>query len=130
LLLRTLGRARAHARRVKHIRLRDLTGGVDTALLRRGRPASGVVTSIEIERTLHVGTDEYRVCSVQVRVHLDGERPYLATVRQRIPAEMIATLASGRATVAVRVDPVDHETIAIDLGGRYGLSRAVDEFNR
>jgi hypothetical protein len=54
-------------------------------------------------------------CTFTVRVFLDGLEPFEARCRQAVPAELVASLASGQRPVAVRVDPADHDHVALDL---------------
>jgi hypothetical protein len=100
---------------MKHLRLRDITGCIDHELLEHGRPGHGVVTDVEVERTVRAGSAEYHVCRLTVRLQVDNEEPYTTVVHQRIPVDVLPALAGGAATVAVRVDPADRRTVALDL---------------
>jgi hypothetical protein len=100
---------------MKHLRLRDVTGCIDHELLEHGRPGRGVVTDVEIERTLRAASVDYHVCRLTVRLQVDGEQPYSTVVHQRIPVDALPALTGGAATVAVRVDPADRRTVALDL---------------
>jgi hypothetical protein len=97
-------------------KLKEVAGGVDGDLLAQGRLGRGIVTNVELTgAAVTIGVEEHRVCQLTAQVFLDGEQPYLATVRQRIPVWMLGSLAAGSAVVAVRVAPTDLRTIAIDL---------------
>jgi hypothetical protein len=100
---------------MRHLRLRDITGCIDHELLEHGRPGHGVVTDVEIERTVRAASVDYHVCRLTVRLLVDGEPPYTTVVHQRIPVAALLALTDGAATVPVRVDPADPRTVALDL---------------
>ncbi len=54
-------------------------------------------------------------CVFTVRVFLDDVEPFEARCRQAVPASRVTELSSGQTSVAVRVDPCDHDAIALDL---------------
>ena len=97
-------------------KVKSMAGGADTELLEKGRLGRGVVVGLELTGTaVSFGVDQYRVCQVAVQVFLDGEQPYVAQARQRILEYQIPQFSQGGAVVAVRVDPTDPQTIAIDF---------------
>jgi hypothetical protein len=55
------------------------------------------------------------VCIFTVEIQLDNEPRYTATCRQAILATVLPQLISGEPTVAVRVDPEDHEHFCLSL---------------
>jgi hypothetical protein len=56
-----------------------------------------------------------RTCTFSVQVYREGHAPYAASVAQRVQEVYIPQLASGRAWVAVRVDPANPTRIALDF---------------
>jgi len=84
--------------------------GIDNALLGRG-----VITSVQPTGTVvTVGTIEQHLCQIQVEIALDGQTPYTAVCRQRMPVWTMAQTQPGSTTVAVRVDADDQSRFAID----------------
>jgi hypothetical protein len=100
---------------MKHRRLRDITGCIDPELLAHGRLGRGVVTDLEVERTVRAASVDYHVCRLTVRLQVDGGQPYTTVVHQRIPVAALPALTGGAATVPVRVDPADPRVVALDL---------------
>ena len=97
---------------------RQFTGGVDQELLATGLLARGEILEVSLSgTTLTVmnGPVE-RSCTFKVRVIMDGRPPYEASVTQRVQEIFIAQLQQPGVVVAVRVDPVDQNKIAIDFG--------------
>ena len=96
---------------------RDLTGGVDEQLIATGIPARADITSMTLSNTtitIMNGLEE-RICTVALRVTIDGESPYEATVSQRVPEIHIPALQQPGVALAVRVDPADHSRVAIEF---------------
>lgn len=96
---------------------RNLTGGVDQQLL-----ATGVLARAEILGLVPSGTTvtignglEERNCTFTLRILMDGQQPFDATVSQRVQEVWIPQLQQGGAVVAARVDPNDHSKVAIDF---------------
>lgn len=56
-----------------------------------------------------------RKCTFAVTVYREGHEPYNATAVQRVQEVYMPQLASGRAWVAVRVDPANPASIALDF---------------
>src|SRR3954453_20019198 len=98
-------------------KLRQATGSVSRKLLEEGLLGQGIITDIR-QTGVSTGADfnPSHVCKLTVEVSLDNTPRYTATCRQAIPATILPQLASGQATVAVRVDPEDHSQIALSLG--------------
>jgi hypothetical protein len=100
-------------------KLRSATGGVSKDLMEHGILARGEVTNVQMTgmSVSHGGgaATENQVCNVTVNVLMDNTPPFSATVRQGIPMLVIAQLSSPGTVVAVRVDPENHEHIAIDF---------------
>ncbi|CAN5465399.1 hypothetical protein BH10ACT7_BH10ACT7_18370 [soil metagenome] len=97
---------------------RDLTGGVDEALLATGTLARGEILGLELSgTTLQVmnGLEE-RNCTFVLRILMDGKQPYEARASQRVPEINIPQLQQPGVVVAVRVDPADPQRVAIDFG--------------
>jgi hypothetical protein len=76
-------------------RPRDITGCIDHELLERGRPDHGVMTHVEIERTVRAAPVEYYVSRLTLRLQVDGEQPYTTVVHQRIPVNALPALTDG-----------------------------------
>jgi hypothetical protein len=95
---------------------RNLTGGVDQQLLATGILARGEILALTPSgTTLTVGNGiPERNCAFTLRVMMDGEQPFDATVSQRVQELWIPQLQQS-AVVAVRVDPNDHSKVAIDF---------------
>jgi hypothetical protein len=49
------------------LRHRDITGCIDHELLERRRPGHGVMTHVEIERTVRAASVEYYMCRLTLR---------------------------------------------------------------
>ena len=100
-------------------KLRAVGGGVSPELMQNGVLARGEVVSLQPTgmSVSHgdqvIGTKQ--VCNVTLSVMMDGTPPFEATVRQGIPVLLITQLASPGAVVAVRVNPANHQEVAIDL---------------
>ena len=97
-------------------KIKTMAGGTDSELMENGRLGRGVIVGLQLTGTaVTIGVDEYRVCQIGVQVFLDGEQPYIAQARQRIPEWQIGQISQGGATVAVRVDPADPQRVAVDF---------------
>lgn len=95
----------------------ELIGSPDDALLSSGELARGHITSLSassMSMSVMNGLRE-RKCTFAVRVYRDGHEPYDATAVQRVQEVYMPQLASGRAWVAVRVDPSSPARIALDF---------------
>lgn len=96
---------------------RQLTGGVDAQLLATGTLARGELLQVNPSGTtisVMNGLVE-RNCSFVVRVMVDGQQPYDATVTQRVQEVSIPQLQQPGVVVALRVDPADSSRVAIDF---------------
>jgi hypothetical protein len=97
--------------------LSDLIGSPDDSLLARGELARGHilgVTASSLSMSVMNAMRE-RKCTFTVQVYREGLEPYTATTVQRVQEVYIPQFASGRAWVAVRVDPANPARIALDL---------------
>ena len=97
--------------------LSDLIGSPDDALLSTGELARGHilgVTASSMSMSVMNGLRE-RKCTFTVQVYREGHEPYQATAVQRVQEVYIPQFASGRAWVAVRVDPANPARIALDF---------------
>jgi hypothetical protein len=92
-----------------------LTGTVDPALLREGLLGRGLIIAVEKTGT-SVGSehDPRPVCLFTVQVTLDNTPPYQALFRQSVPLAEVPQYLPGQTLVAVRVDPADHDRVALD----------------
>jgi hypothetical protein len=97
--------------------LSKITGGVDKKLLENGLPGRGIITDVKLTgTTLQTGNGlVQRTCVFTLEVSLDGKDPYTATCKQRIPEIELPQIQPGNSTVAVRVDPNDLQSVAIDF---------------
>lgn len=96
---------------------RQMTGGVDEQLLATGTIGRGEILQMSpSSTTVQVlnGLVE-RNCTFVVRVMLDGQQPFDATISQRVQEVTIPQLQQQGITIAVRVDPADHTRVAIDF---------------
>lgn len=96
---------------------RSMTGGVDTDLIAKGTLARGELLSVSPSgTTLSIGNSLVeRNCDFVVRVMMDGDQPYDASVSQRVQEVNIPQLQQPGVTVAVRVDPANKAHIALDF---------------
>lgn len=97
-------------------KVRQMAGAPSKELMEKGLLGRGIIT--EVKQTgvsTGVDFDPSHVCVFTVEVSLDNTPRYMATCRQAIRATILPQLLGGGATVAVRVDPDDHQTIALDL---------------
>ena len=97
--------------------LSSLIGSPDDALMASGELARGHITGLSassMSMSVMNGLRE-RKCTFAVTVYREGHEPYAATAVQRVQEVYIPQLASGRAWVAVRVDPANPASIALDF---------------
>jgi len=100
-------------------KMRSMAGGVSPELMRNGILARGEVldvqmTGMSVSRGDQVATTK-QVCNVTLNVIMDNVQPFQATVKQQVPVLILPQMMSGGAVVAVRVDPADHQNVAIDF---------------
>jgi hypothetical protein len=97
-------------------KMRDLTGSVSKELLEHGELGRGIIAGVK-QTGVSTGSDmdPAHVCEFTVEVALDNTPRYQATCRQAIRATILPQLLGGGVTVAVRVDPNDHQRIALSL---------------
>jgi hypothetical protein len=96
---------------------RQLTGGVDQELIATGTLARGELLSIDPSGTTIQVMNGFveRNCTFVVRVMMDGQQPFDATITQRVQEINIPQLQQPGVVVAVRVDPANHARVAIDF---------------
>ena len=97
--------------------LSNLIGSPDDSLLATGELARGHilgVTASSMSMSVMNGLRE-RKCTFTVQVYREAHEPYQATAVQRVQEVYIPQFASGRAWVAVRVDPANPARIALDF---------------
>jgi hypothetical protein len=100
-------------------KIRAVGGGVSPELLQNGTLARGEVVNVEmtgmsVSRGDQVATEK-QVCNVTLKVMMDNTPPFEAKVHQGIPVLVLRDLQSGSAVVAVRVNPNNHQEVAIDF---------------
>lgn len=97
-------------------KMRSLTGSVPRELLEEGLLGRGIIVTIE-QTSVSTGADfdPAHVCVFTVEVALDNMPRYTASCRQAVRATILPRLMMPGATVAVRVDPADHNRIALSL---------------
>jgi hypothetical protein len=93
----------------------SLTGTVDPALLSNGLLARGLIVSV-VKTGTSVGSehDPRPVCLFTVQVTLDNTPPYQAQFQQSVPLADVPQYVPGQTLVAIRVDPNDHNRVAMD----------------
>jgi hypothetical protein len=97
-------------------KLQSMAGGVSSELMNNGLLGRGQIVGVEQTRVSTGGDDNpHPVCVFTVQVALDNVAPYEAKCRQSVPMMVLPQLGSGQAVVAVRVNPNDHNEIALDL---------------
>jgi hypothetical protein len=76
----------------------------------------GTITGIKQTR-VSTGEDANSspVCIFTVEVTLDNVPPYTATCRQAVPLTVLPQMVPGQTVAAVRVNPDNHDEIALDL---------------
>jgi len=100
-------------------KMRSMVGGVSPELMQNGILARGEVldvqmTGMSVSRGDQVATEK-QVCNVTLNVIMDNTPPFQATVKQGIPVLILPQFMSGQAVVAVRVNPANHQEVAIDF---------------
>jgi hypothetical protein len=100
-------------------KMRSVVGGVSPELMQNGTLARGEVLSVQmtgmsVSHGNQVATEK-QVCNVTLNVIMDNTPPFQATVKQGIPVLLLAQMSSGTAVVAVRVNPANHQEVAIDF---------------
>jgi hypothetical protein len=95
----------------------DLAGSVSEELLDEGLLGRGIVVGVQ-QTSVSTGADPdpSHVCVFTVEVALDNVVRYTATCRQAVRASILPQLVMPGAMVALRVDPKDHDRIALSLG--------------
>lgn len=98
-------------------KLRHATGSVSRKLLEDGLLGRGIITDVT-QTGVSTGVDfnPSHVCVFTVEVQLDNVPRYTATCRQAVLATVLPQLVGSGVTVAVRVNPEDHQEIALSLG--------------
>jgi hypothetical protein len=97
-------------------KLKGLAGSVSSELMNSPLIGRGQIVGVEQTNVSTGGeTNPSPVCVFTVDVALDNTPAYQATCRQAVPMMVLPQLASGGAVVAVRVNPEDHNEIALDL---------------
>lgn len=96
---------------------RALTGAVPKELLEEGLLGRGIIVDVA-QTSVSTGPefDPAHVCVFTLEVALDNVARYTASCRQAVRATVLPRLTMPGATVAVRVDPNDHNRIALSLG--------------
>lgn len=99
---------------------RNLTGGVDQELLSTGLLARGEILGMDISGTTVQVMNSLveRNVTFKLRVLMDGQNPYEATVSQRVQEVVLPQLQQPGVVLAVRVDPNDHSRVAIDFASQ------------
>ena len=100
-------------------KMRSVVGGVSPELMQNGTLARGEVLSVQmtgmsVSHGNQVATEK-QVCHVTLNVIMDNTPPFQATVKQGIPVLLLPQMSSGSAVVAVRVNPANHQEVAIDF---------------
>lgn len=77
--------------------------------------ATGVAGTARVLGVTDTGAtvNDHPVCEVQLEVAVPGQGPYTTTIRQTIPRMQVPMLQPG-ATLAVKVDPADRDTVVMD----------------
>jgi len=68
--------------------------------------------------------NDHPVCEVQLEVSVPGQGPYTTTISQTIPRMQIPMLQPG-ATLVVKVDPADRDTVVMDWQAQSEQSMAL-----
>ena len=100
-------------------KMRSAVGGVSEELMQNGTLARGEIVSVQMTGTAvsvggMVGAESV-VCNVTLNVIMDNTPPFQATVKQGVPVLLLPQMSSGSAVVAVRVNPANHQEVAIDF---------------
>ena len=97
-------------------KLKEMGGSPSSDLLQNGLIGRGLLLGVETTR-VSTGPEGFEkpVCVFTVEVTLDNTPTYQAQCRQAVPVVALAQLVPGQTVVAVRVDPNDPTTIALDF---------------
>jgi hypothetical protein len=98
-------------------KLKSMAGSVDKDLLRNGLLGRGVIMEVQQTRVSTGGDDAFSrpVCVFTVEVTLDNVPAYTASCRQSVPLTVLPQFVPGQTVAAVRVNPDNHDEIALDL---------------
>ena len=98
-------------------KFKQLSGSVDKDLLRNGLLGRGVIVGVEQTNVSTGGDGAFArpVCVFTVEVHLDNVPAYTASCRQSVPLTLVSQFVPGQTVAAVRVNPDNHDEIALDL---------------
>jgi hypothetical protein len=98
-------------------KFKQMAGSVDKNLLRNGLLGRGTIVDIKQTNVSTGGDDAFSkpVCIFTVEVVLDNVPAYNATCRQAIPITVLPRMVPGQTVCAVRVNPDNHDEIALDL---------------
>jgi len=98
-------------------KLKQFSGSVDKDLLQNGLLGRGTIVEVQQTNVSTGGDDAFSrpVCIFTVEVVLNNVPPYNATCRQSIPITVLPQIVPGQSVVAVRVNPDNHDEIALDL---------------
>ncbi|MEO3784705.1 hypothetical protein ABGB12_15315 [Actinocorallia sp. B10E7] len=103
--------------------LNEIVGGVDSEVVRIGRPARAELLRITPQTTavrVAPGVVE-RVCELLVEITLEDGASYRTLVRQRIP-ELYLEHPDGLALLSAKVHPHDPRRVVLDLDTPLPLS--------
>ena len=97
-------------------KLKQFSGSVDKNLLRNGLLGRGTIIDVK-QTNVSRGEDAFSspVCIFTVEVVLDNVPAYNATCRQAVPLAVLPKMVPGQTVCAVRVNPDNHDEIALDL---------------
>jgi len=109
----------------------NLIGSADSSVIQDGILGRGEITNLAMSgMALQTGNGLMeRECTITANVFIDHTPMFVATIVQRVQEIDIPQLSSGNAVVAVRVDPTDHTTVAIDFASdvpEVALARTTD----
>lgn len=98
-------------------KFKSMTGSVDKDLLKNGLLGRGTLMEIQQTRVSTGGDDAFSrpVCVFTVEVALDNVPVYTTSCRQSVPITVLPRLVPGQTVTAVRVNPDNHDEIALDL---------------
>jgi hypothetical protein len=98
-------------------KFKSMTGSVDKDLLKNGLLGRGTLMEVQQTRVSTGGDDAFSrpVCVFTVEVALDNVPVYTATCRQSVPITVLPRLVPGQTVTAVRVNPDNHDEMALDL---------------
>lgn len=98
-------------------KLKQFSGSVDKDLLRNGLLGRGTIVDVEQTNVSTGGDGAFSspVCVFTVEVVLNNVPAYNATCRQSVPLTVLPKMVPGQTVCAVRVNPDNHDEIALDL---------------